>query len=90
MRDMGCRTIIYTDINTDGMLQGPNIEALKEMAEAVPDLQVIASGGISSITDIEAIRELGLPNVPGAISGRALYDGRIDLALAVRIARRSS
>lgn len=90
MADLGCRKIIYTDIATDGMLGGPNIEALKAMAESVPTLKVIASGGVSSMTDIEAIRDLGLPNVPGCISGRALYDGRIDLALAVRIARCSN
>ncbi len=87
MLDLGCRKIIYTDIATDGMLEGPNLEGLKTIARAVPEMQVIASGGISSLTDIEATRELGLPNVPGCISGRALYDGRIDLALAVRIAR---
>ncbi len=87
MLDLGCGKIIYTDIATDGMLQGPNLEALRTIAGAVPELQVIASGGVSSLTDIEAIRELGLPNVPGCISGRALYDGRMDLALAVRIAR---
>jgi len=90
MAELGCRKIIYTDIATDGMLGGPNIEALKTMAQAVPTLKVIASGGVSSMTDIEAIRDLGLSNVPGCISGRALYDGRIDLALAVRIARCSS
>jgi len=87
MRDLGCRKIIYTDIATDGMLTGPNLDALRSIATQVPELSVIASGGISSLTDIEAIRELGLSNVPGCISGRALYDGRIDLALAVRIAR---
>lgn len=89
MRDLGCKKVIYTDISTDGMLSGPNLQAIRNMSESVPDIQVIASGGISSLTDIEAIMDLQLPNVGGVISGKALYDGRIDLALAVRLAKRA-
>lgn len=88
MHDLGCKKIIYTDISTDGMLTGPNVSAVKEMATSVPTLDVIASGGVSSLTDIEAIMELNLDNVKGVISGKALYDGRIDLALAVRLAKK--
>lgn len=87
MQDLGCRRVIYTDIDTDGMLSGPNLDAMKSMCEAVPDLEVVASGGISSLEDIAALRDLGLPNLVGAISGRALYDGRIDLASAMRLCR---
>ncbi|MDX1973837.1 MAG: 1-(5-phosphoribosyl)-5-[(5-phosphoribosylamino)methylideneamino]imidazole-4-carboxamide isomerase [Candidatus Sumerlaeia bacterium] len=88
MRDLGCQKIIYTDISTDGMLSGPNLSAVRKISESVPELKVIASGGISSLTDIEAIMDLHLPNVVGVISGKALYDGQIDLALAVRLAKR--
>lgn len=70
----GIRTIIYTDIATDGMLQGPNIEAMREMAEAVP-CDLIASGGVSGPQDI---RELAtVPGLHGVIIGRALYEGRM-------------
>ncbi len=85
MHEIGCKRIIYTDIATDGMLSGPNLAALTSMAQAIPDLEVVASGGISSVPDLQAVADLGLPNIVGAISGRALYDGRIDLATAVRI-----
>jgi len=85
MAILGCRRIITTDIATDGMLTGPNLEALREMALAVPGVEIIASGGIARLEDIEAILALGLPNITGAITGRAVYDGRLDLARAVRM-----
>lgn len=75
MVEMGVKTIIYTDIATDGMLQGPNVAAMKEMAELVP-VDVIASGGVSCLGDIEKLRETG---VSGAIVGKALYAGKINL-----------
>ena len=70
----GIRTIIYTDIATDGMLRGPNLEAMREMAGAVP-CDLIASGGVSGPEDITALA--GVPGVHGAIIGRALYEGRM-------------
>ena len=76
----GVRAIIFTDIATDGMLTGPNIAAMRAMAEAV-DVPVIASGGVSSIGDIRALAELP---IEGIITGKALYDGRLDLAEAIR------
>lgn len=81
----GCRRIIYTDVATDGMLSGPNLAALTAMAEAVPAVEIVASGGIAKLDDVQAVRDLGLANIVGIISGRAVYDGRLDLASAVRL-----
>jgi phosphoribosylformimino-5-aminoimidazole carboxamide ribotide isomerase len=84
LQELGCRRVIYTDIATDGMLGGPNLEALRTLATAAPDLEVVASGGVATIEDLLAIRALGLRNIVGAITGKALYDGRLDLASAVQ------
>jgi phosphoribosylformimino-5-aminoimidazole carboxamide ribotide isomerase len=78
---VGVSAIIYTDINRDGAMQGPNIEATADLARAV-SIPVIASGGVSSIDDLIALRDCGA-SLNGAISGRALYDGAIDLAKAL-------
>ena len=79
--DAGVAAIIYTDINRDGAMGGPNIPATQALAEAV-DIPVIASGGVSSLADLEALKATGV--ISGAISGRALYDGAIDLKAALR------
>ena len=79
------RHFVYTDIRRDGTLSGPNLEGLTELVEEV-DADVIASGGISSLEDIEAVANVG---ARGAIIGRALYDGRIDLAAAVALFQRT-
>ncbi|WP_171173895.1 1-(5-phosphoribosyl)-5-[(5-phosphoribosylamino)methylideneamino]imidazole-4-carboxamide isomerase [Ruegeria sp. HKCCD8929] len=81
--DAGVAAIIYTDINRDGAMQGPNVEATADLARAV-SIPVIASGGVSSLTDLIALRDCGA-DLDGAISGRALYDGALDLAEAIRI-----
>jgi phosphoribosylformimino-5-aminoimidazole carboxamide ribotide isomerase len=75
------RHFIYTDIRRDGTLSGPNLEGLSELVEKV-DADVIASGGIASLDDITAAANLG---ATGAIIGRALYDGRVDLAEALSL-----
>ncbi len=75
--DAGVAAIIYTDINRDGAMQGPNIEATAALARSV-SIPVIASGGVSSLSDLIALRDCGV-QLNGAISGRALYDGAIDL-----------
>ena len=80
--DAGVAAIIYTDINRDGAMQGPNIDATAALAHAVT-IPVIASGGVSSLDDLIALRDCGA-NLNGAISGRALYDGAIDLAEALK------
>ena len=79
--DAGVAAIIYTDIDRDGAMQGPNVVGTAALARAVT-IPVIASGGVSSLDDLHALKECGAP-LDGAISGRALYDGRISVAEAV-------
>lgn len=81
--DAGVCAIIYTDINRDGAMQGPNTEATADLARAV-SIPVIASGGVSSLGDLRALKSCGAP-LNGAISGRALYDGAIDLKEALDV-----
>lgn len=82
--DAGVAAIIYTDINRDGALEGPNVEGIVGLARAI-STPVIASGGVSSLADLEAIKTAGGDLLEGVISGRAVYDGRIDLAQAVKL-----
>ena len=82
--DAGIAAIIYTDILRDGAMKGPNIPATEALARAV-DVPVIASGGVSSLADLKALKATGV--ISGAISGRALYDGAIDLAAALEALR---
>ncbi len=79
--DAGVAALIYTDIDRDGAMGGPNIAATEALARAV-SITVIASGGVSSMADLIALRDTGV--IAGAISGRALYDGAIDLAQALK------
>ncbi len=81
--DAGVSAIIYTDIDRDGAMQGPNVEATAALANAV-SIPVIASGGVSSMADLKALRICGA-SLDGVISGRALYDGSIDAAQAIAI-----
>ncbi|MFY0692190.1 MAG: 1-(5-phosphoribosyl)-5-[(5-phosphoribosylamino)methylideneamino]imidazole-4-carboxamide isomerase [Paracoccaceae bacterium] len=81
--DAGIAAIIYTDINRDGAMQGPNVAATAALANAV-SIPVIASGGVSSLEDLRALKASGAP-LNGAISGRALYDGAIDLKEALDV-----
>ena len=82
--DAGVAAIIYTDILRDGAMGGPNIVATASLARAVT-IPVIASGGVSSLADLLALRDTGV--IAGAISGRALYDGAIDLGAALAALR---
>lgn len=77
--------VIYTDISRDGMLNGPNLPALKEVVE-YSLLPVIASGGIACMDDLRAVRSLG-SRIEGAIVGKALYDGKLDYRAAVAALR---
>ncbi len=79
--DAGVAAIVYTDIERDGALAGPNVAATAALARTVA-IPVIASGGIASMADLRALKQSGAP-LDGAISGRALYEGRLDLAEAV-------
>lgn len=83
MQLLGAKTIIYTDISKDGMLAGPNLNAMKEMVEST-SMNVIASGGISSIDDVINLKKTG---VAGAIIGKALYTGAIELDEAIKAAK---
>ena len=91
MATMGVAAIIYTDIHRDGTMTGPNIEALREMANSI-DIPVIASGGVSSLRDLLSLLSLasiavadGKPfGVTGAIVGRAIYTGEVNLTEAIR------
>ncbi len=85
LRRAGVATFIVTDIHRDGKLQGPNLKQL-EQAQFALQSGIIASGGISTLEDVREVAAIG---VDGAIIGRALYDGRIDLAEAISAARES-
>ncbi|KAA9005698.1 1-(5-phosphoribosyl)-5-[(5-phosphoribosylamino)methylideneamino]imidazole-4-carboxamide isomerase [Histidinibacterium aquaticum] len=78
--DAGIAAIVYTDIDRDGAMGGPNIPATEALARAV-SIPVIASGGVSSLADLERLKATGV--ISGAISGRALYDGALDLREAL-------
>ena len=82
--DAGVAAIVYTDIARDGMLQGINWDATIALAEAI-SIPVIASGGLASIDDIKAMLEPRAAKLEGAIAGRALYDGRLDAAEALKM-----
>lgn len=83
--DWGAGAVLYTDISRDGMKTGANVEATRTLAENLADrIPVIASGGIGSLEDI---RQLAAAGVPMAVVGRALYDGRFELAAAIAAAR---
>ena len=84
--DAGVAAIIYTDIARDGLLKGLNLEATIALAEAI-SIPVIASGGLASIDDIKALLEPRASRLEGAIAGRALYDGRLDAAEALKLIR---
>lgn len=86
LEELGARLVIYTDISKDGVLEGPNIEATKEMLENT-GLAVIASGGVSSLADVRRLAELDHPRLDGVIIGKALYEGRIEIEEALANAR---
>ena len=79
----GAAAIIYTDIYRDGTMQGPNLEALRELAGAI-ELPIIASGGVSSVRDLLSLLSLEPLGVTGAIVGKALYTGEVSLKEAIR------
>ncbi|HEY9736384.1 MAG TPA: 1-(5-phosphoribosyl)-5-[(5-phosphoribosylamino)methylideneamino]imidazole-4-carboxamide isomerase [Trichocoleus sp.] len=83
MGQMGAAAIIYTDIKRDGTLKGPNLEALREVAKAI-DIPVIASGGVSAVSDLLSLLALAPLGVSGVIVGRALYTGDVNLKEALR------
>jgi len=85
LEGLGIREIIYTDISRDGTLRGPNIEAIKRLLCATEGILVIASGGVSSLADIKALKALKSPRLSGVIVGKALYEGKLRLRDGIRI-----
>ena len=83
----GVSAIIYTDISRDGMMQGPNIQATKALAESI-SIPVIASGGLSSLKDIENLMAIESSGVTGVITGKAIYSGAINLTEAIALTKR--
>ena len=86
MEGLGAAGIIYTDISRDGMLTGPNIDAMAKMVASV-EIPVIASGGVSKIEDIESLMQI--ENLWGVITGKALYSGAMDLKNAIEVTKRN-
>jgi len=86
LQDVGARLLIYTDISRDGVLEGPNVQAIREMLDNA-DLSVIASGGVSTIADVQQLAELDHWRLDGVIIGKALYEGLIELEEALANAR---
>ena len=86
MEGFGVEAIIYTDIARDGMMQGPNIEATRQLAESI-SIPVIASGGVSSLKDIENLMAVESSGVVGVITGKAIYTGALDLRAAVALTK---
>lgn len=82
LRDAGVRTVIYTDISKDGALSGTNLEAYGKLTQ-IEGLDIIASGGVSSVEEIAALRKM---NASGAILGKAVYDGKLDLGMCLDMA----
>lgn len=82
----GVKTIIYTDTATDGMLGGPNLKAMREICQAAPGCQIIASGGVSAPEHVTQLRQLHQPNLYGAIVGKALYDRKTTLSAMLQAA----
>src|SRR5437667_2739972 len=84
--DYGVEAVVYTDISRDGMMTGVNVEATVRLARELK-IPVIASGGVASIADIEALRPYEKEGIIGAIAGRALYEGRLDFKAALKAAK---
>ncbi|MBL8643588.1 MAG: 1-(5-phosphoribosyl)-5-[(5-phosphoribosylamino)methylideneamino]imidazole-4-carboxamide isomerase [Rhodospirillaceae bacterium] len=87
--DAGVAAIIHTDIDRDGLMGGPNIAASAELARAVP-IPVIVSGGVSSLDDIKAVKAQEKSGLAGVITGRAIYDGRLDIRAAITVLKSPS
>ena len=84
-QDYGVEAVIYTDIGRDGMLTGVNIDATVRLAQALT-VPVIASGGLNSLDDVRRLRAVEAEGITGAITGRAIYEGKLDFAEALKVA----
>lgn len=86
VEEAGVCAIIYTDISRDGMMQGPNLDAIRRMADSV-NIPIIASGGVSSLRDIRNLKILEVTGVAGVITGKAIYSGALDLKQAIKVGK---
>jgi len=86
---LGVKEIIYTDIESDGMLSGPNIDNLKRILSET-DIKIISAGGVKTIEDIHALKEMEDAGISGVIIGRALYEGTIDLKEAISVSKKNN
>lgn len=86
---LGVKEIIYTDIESDGMLSGPNIDNLKRILSET-DIKIISAGGVKTIEDILALKEMEDIGISGVIIGRALYEGTIDLKEAISVSKKNN
>jgi phosphoribosylformimino-5-aminoimidazole carboxamide ribotide isomerase len=84
-QDYGVEAVIYTDIGRDGMMTGVNIEATVRLAQAL-SIPVIASGGLNSLEDVRKLCAVEAEGITGAITGRAIYEGKLDFAEAAKLA----
>jgi phosphoribosylformimino-5-aminoimidazole carboxamide ribonucleotide (ProFAR) isomerase len=81
LSERGIRRFVYTPVEVDGLMEGPDLDSLREVAEATEG-EVIYSGGVGSLDDLRALAALGIENLGGVIVGRALYEGRFTIAEA--------
>jgi len=86
MKDAGVKTIIYTDISRDGTLSGVNVEATVKLAQE-SGVKIVASGGVKSLDDINALKKQEAVGIEGVIAGKSIYMGKLDLAAAIKIAK---
>jgi len=89
VRERGVKRIVFTDVATDGMMSGPNLPALVQLAQAT-DLEIIQSGGITTLDNLRRLADVAPPNVVGVIVGRALYEGAFTLPEAIAAAKRQA
>ncbi len=89
LKKIGIKETIYTDISTDGMLKGPNFSAYEKILSEVKGISIIASGGISSYEDIKRLSYLCGKGLKGCITGKAIYDGKIDLGEAIKLVNKA-
>ncbi|MFH1406841.1 MAG: 1-(5-phosphoribosyl)-5-[(5-phosphoribosylamino)methylideneamino]imidazole-4-carboxamide isomerase [Candidatus Omnitrophota bacterium] len=85
LESLGLREIVYTDISRDGTMKGPNLPAIKTMLEETEELAVIASGGVSCLADIKALKAFKPRRLSGVIIGKALYEGKVKLSAALKV-----
>ena len=83
-QELGFRQMVFTSVEQDGTLLGSDVAGTKQLAQAVPEISLIAAGGIGGEEDIARLIQLNMPNLKGIIVGKALYEGRVDLQKVIR------